>query len=384
MEWINKAVKTIVGLLGLCISYVFPKKDSICIYGAWKGQRFADNPKYLFLESEKRKKLRNIWITKKLEVEQALRQQGFEVYSANSLKGIFYQLRAGKAVLCVGMNDVNASLLGGKKILQLWHGVPLKKIMYDAYTPNWLERIKNKFIKETYVVCTSNNFKKIYQSAFGKDEKHVLVMGQPRNDLFYDSQLVDLEMKKKLEDLTNGRKMILYMPTHRSAGKVPMKLEQHLDLNWMNEFCRRTNSVFVVNKHFYHKGEERIEGYEYICEITDMGFDSQFLLLCANCLITDYSSCYIDYLLRECPIIFYQYDLEHYKQNERELYFEGAGVLPGPVVKNHMDLQTVLESLANDDNAGINEQIFAAKNFFYDKAAQEPVAAKILDIWEKL
>lgn len=380
---IVKGVKKLAGLLELCISYLFPKDERICVFGAWQGQRFSDNSKYLFLESEKRRVLRNIWITKNREVLEALHAQGFEVYLAGSMKGVYYQLRAGKAVVCSGVKDVNEFLLGGKKLLQLWHGVPLKKIMYDAYTPNWIERVKNSFIKETFVVCTSENFRLIYERAFGLDEEHVLVLGQPRNDLFYDSALADLDMKKCLDALTAGRKIILYMPTHRSAGKIQMNLEQHFDFKELNAFCGRMNAVFIINKHFCHREEKKVEGYKNIIDITDKGYDSQQLLIYADLLITDYSSCYIDYLLRERPVVFYQYDLESYKQNERELYFYDSVTLPGPVVKSYKELQKTLETYIMEKADAVETNLLQAKDFFYAKEAQRAVSGKVLDIWER-
>ena len=46
------------------------------------------------------------------------------------------------------------------------------------------------------------------------------------------------------------------------------------------------------------------------------------LLLVADALITDYSSCAGDYALCRRPIFLYQDDLEDYKNNSRQLYFD--------------------------------------------------------------
>ena len=45
------------------------------------------------------------------------------------------------------------------------------------------------------------------------------------------------------------------------------------------------------------------------------------LLLVADLLITDYSSCAGDFALTGRPILLYQNDIEQYSRNDREMYF---------------------------------------------------------------
>jgi CDP-glycerol glycerophosphotransferase (TagB/SpsB family) len=174
------------------------------------------------------------------------------------------------------------------------------------------------------------------------------------------------------------------MPTHRNAGAVKMDMNVILNLDNINSVCQENNAVFIINKHFCHKNEPRIDGYESICEITDTGFDSQFLLAKADVLITDYSSCYIDYLLREKPIIFYQYDLEWYKKNDRELYFEDGTVTPGRIVTEKNELDGVLKDVIQGVSVYDEAETEKIKNFFYDEDNQCIVSAKVLDLWEKV
>jgi CDP-glycerol glycerophosphotransferase len=53
-----------------------------------------------------------------------------------------------------------------------------------------------------------------------------------------------------------------------------------------------------------------------------------------DCLITDYSSIYFDFLLSNKPIIFAPFDLQEYKQKERSLYFEFEEVTIKPYCYN--------------------------------------------------
>ena len=50
--------------------------------------------------------------------------------------------------------------------------------------------------------------------------------------------------------------------------------------------------------------------------------DEQNLLLLADILIADYSSIMVDYTILEKPILLFAYDLEDYKSNLRDFYFD--------------------------------------------------------------
>lgn len=54
-------------------------------------------------------------------------------------------------------------------------------------------------------------------------------------------------------------------------------------------------------------------------------------------LVTDYSSIYFDYLLLDKPIIFFNYDLEEYLNNSRDMYFNYDEFTPGRKYKTRLD-----------------------------------------------
>lgn len=377
-----KGFRFLLNLVLMCFASVFPKDSRIIIYGAWKGEKFADNPKYVFIEASKDKECRHIWISKNKDVLADISKKGYEGYYTYSLKGLGYQLRAKKAVLCLGVNDFYWPLLANKYILQLWHGIPLKKIMYHVYKPNFQERVKNKFYKKMYVLYTSDKYKEIYKYAFDKDEEHLLLCGQPRNDIFFDNKLINEEMDKKLKDLIGDKKIILYMPTHRNEGHVSMDLSLIMNLDDINRLCNKQNYVYLINKHFYHKNETPYVCMSNIIEVTNMNFDSQFLLAKADILVTDYSSCYVDYLLKDKPILFYQYDKEDYVINDREFYFDGAEVMPGEITYEFTAFYESLERVIL--NPEIHSTHLAVKDFFYNKECQSASSGKVLEFLKSL
>ena len=47
----------------------------------------------------------------------------------------------------------------------------------------------------------------------------------------------------------------------------------------------------------------------------------------SDILVTDYSSCFFDFLILDRPIIHFLYDYDYYKEKDRGLYYEKEGVI---------------------------------------------------------
>jgi CDP-glycerol glycerophosphotransferase len=101
------------------------------------------------------------------------------------------------------------------------------------------------------------------------------------------------------------------------------------------------------------------------------------LLLIADLLITDYSSCAGDFLLTGRPLVLAHFDLELYGQQGRSLWVnpEEAGYL---VAKNQGELNQILSNLYSYDHQAIADKI----NRFYGTKetgqSSEAVARRIL------
>jgi len=65
-------------------------------------------------------------------------------------------------------------------------------------------------------------------------------------------------------------------------------------------------------------------------------------------LVTDYSSAMFDFAVTGKPMVFYTYDLEHYRDDVRGFYFDLAEVAPGPLVVTSEEL---VEAIAHSDVA---------------------------------
>lgn len=340
------------------LSFLMPRNNKIWLFGSTFGCRFADSPRYfyLYLSQHREEGIRPVWITKKQEIVTLLSKHGYEAYYAHSLKGIWYCLR-GKVYLYDNYpKDISHWLSGRAVKINLWHGVPLKKIQMD----NLFDKIRHpaglweswkafprRLSDEKpshYIVATSDFFAPIFASAFAT--KKVLITGYPRNDAFLEKDLQQLYLSeeeqslRRIKDCQAGKKIFLYMPTFRESEKEFFEV---VDLKRLQEFLKKENFLLCLKLHCKSKLKEAFDALQ--CEniiVISPDADPYVFVNLVDVLITDYSSIYFDYLLTGRRILFFCYDLEEYVSGSRELYFDYDNFTPGIKAKTHEELEQAM------------------------------------------
>ncbi len=372
------------------ISSKIKRNTDIWLFGAWFGEKYGDNSKALFLYMLQRKTTKHIiWVTKNKEVYNKLKMEGITVLKSISVKGLFYQLRAGVFFSCTGCGDFFSRLLGGAYQINLWHGVGGgKKIGYDAgwYDKEYdkkIKQIQDKGFKNSYYIATSNEMKKVFKTAFHVDDEHVIMAGQPRNDMFFDPKykITTIDTAK-----FTGKTVITYLPTHRleSGGKI--QCSKIFNLNSLNSFCENNNCIFIIKKHFYHKNE--VEELDKYCNILDWtsvpDIDTNELLMVSDYLISDYSSVTADYLLLNRPIFYYCYDLDNYLKKDRDIYWSYDEITPGPKCRTFDELISSLKTVIVEDKDDYTSERERVLSIFYGTQARKAVSQDIFDAVEKI
>ena len=114
------------------LQLLIPRNKKTWIFGAWFGEKYSDNARALFeyvLSHDN--SINVIWLTRNNSVKNKLKSEGKKCYSINSFQGIKYSLLADKIIISSGKKDINQFFINGAKIIQLWHGAPMKKIGFD-------------------------------------------------------------------------------------------------------------------------------------------------------------------------------------------------------------------------------------------------------------
>ncbi len=365
-------IKKIIRLLGnvfiipiYFLSILIPKNKNIWVFGSWFGMRYSDNSRYVFEHVLKHEKnLRPIWLSHNKSVIQLLRNKNFEAYPINSIKGFWYTCRASAAIFSVNLSDINQ--LGSRKLLkvQLWHGIPLKKIVYDDNYENIqknkivqiLKKIKSLLFpfKEVIgswdvVMSTSPLVSTIFKSAFRLEDDRIAVTGTPRADFLLCPSQIHPIIFKETESKEKQHLRIAYFPTHRNDSKALIDFIYKISV--LENFLTDHNAVLYIKLHYYnlsHINPSLIQNSNIIILQEEDCPDINELLPFVDILITDYSSVYFDYLLLDRPMIFLPFDLKDYQAVNRELYGDYNELTPGPKCYTWEEVMVQLEGLIRD------------------------------------
>lgn len=345
------------------LSRFVKKREDLWLFGAWYGLKFSDNSRALFEYIANYTDINPIWMTKDKILLKEIRKKGYRAYAAFSIKGYFYSLKAGKVIISQSiLTDANPYLISNKTIkVQLWHGVPIKKIGKDVEKRlvkcKWIHNYFYFFnnLKYDMVLATSVEVAKNMKSAFDVPSSNIKILGYPRNDILFKG----LEKVKK--------KKILYAPTLRGnkGDRIDIFEKYHFPIAKLESLLTKYNAAFDFKTHPVNMPPmnfiNKIENIENINFIGDVEINE--ILAQYDILITDYSSIFIDYLLLNRPIIFAAFDLEEYKK-DRGLYYKYETITPGVIAENwnfvFIELQNLLE---NRDN--YKEKRNNLKDFFH-------------------
>lgn len=366
---VNQIIPWIINNILKIIKYK-KRDENLWIFGAWGGDDYSDNSKYVFeYVSENLPNIRAVWITKNKEVKNIITNQGYKCYLYNESSGRKVRLNAKYVFYTNGITDIGKyDLSHGSVKIALWHGMPLKKLMYAT---NNIQR-KNKnilrlaqyFILKIYnnnqrniTIATSETTKDLLMRCFEVKPETVLITGQPRNDGLFNTDHIN-SLKKKLYH-KSGHKFVLYMPTWREIGGNEdflnrILLELYSDSLFLDSLVEN-NIILYIKPHPRITVNVRSTDNIIILQgISD--FDTQELIGAADVLITDYSSVFIDYALLERPVHFFVPDLHNYKNDRLGLFFEFNDFADYWFT----ELETFKSIILNDNNScnlGINNAI---------------------------
>jgi CDP-glycerol glycerophosphotransferase (TagB/SpsB family) len=365
------------------LSFLSIRDKTIWIFGSWDGKVFLDNPKYLFLASQKLSpSIKPIWISSNASLVKALRKSGYLAYYTWQIQAILYGFRAkyyfiDHAPLHGGsfFSPTNLWLSGGAKIIQLWHGVPLKRLdtvpsQEKSKTSEFLLALSGLSLFNLrvnyFLVVSSNSFTKIMSQAFQVPQKRIILSGYPRNifpkipeELNFSLQIETNNIVKQFK--AQGKKLIFYIPTFRDYGGNP--LTDAFNLERTKNFLANNESILVVKFHEVDKAILDDLGKDVL--FLPSGFDIYEILDLCDILITDYSSIFFDFLNFNRPVIFYPYDFSDY-QSARCFYFDYKEFVPGPIAYSFDELLQFLNRTLTGGTEDFSEKRKKLNSFCFE------------------
>ena len=374
----NKAVRKKAGFIyALIIKIAFflleiilPKNKNYWCFCTWQGYPHTmDNPRAIFEVIKN-----DSGITKIILYKDAGKpsQEGMNVkfVDAESLKGAYYTARSRVILLgysLTGLSSYSYLLTKKHTIIQLWHGIPLKRIgMLFPEEKFW----PKETVKYAATVSSSTSDKKFMEQVFSPlDVDRVWQSGLPRNDIILmdekklpdDYQTILQELRKRVD----GRTLVLYVPTWRidSANRYQFSEDE---INRLNDVLEAHNAVLAIRGHSNVRANKLMNVRSSNTRIIDVNAvpDVNILLRLTDILITDYSSIYIDFLITGKPILHFTYDLDEYYKERGFLYdindaFASQEVLSFDDLLNELD-RTLSKGVSDKDRYS------HAKNLFHE------------------
>ena len=360
------------------LSIIFKKKSNIVVLGCCplKQTAFLHNTKYLYLYLNNKTDYNTIWICENSLMREKFIKKGYKhVYSKNSLKGLYFSLKAKYFFTDFTLNDILNSITFRAGIcINLWHGIPLKKIGHDdnytkfANLPLWKKTIHNLLIyKDNYYISNNEYEQNCYETAFLASKNKIKILGSPRLDvLFHGFPNEDLFMEEdyaKIKSLKEqGKKLFFYTPTFRDTGK---DISGWLKSEKLKLFLQKNNIILVCKLHPFDKNSLKFELTENFYKMDNVS-DVYPILKYTDCLISDYSSVYFDYLLLDKPILYYVPDLEEYQEQCRGFYGPYEELTAGIKSKNEEELLKAMQDVINGiDNYKEQRKVLRDKMFKY-------------------
>ncbi|MDT0156729.1 CDP-glycerol glycerophosphotransferase family protein [Microbacterium sp. ARD32] len=283
---------------------------------------------------------RTLWLTRSPREEADARALGIRTRPRDGLRGWWATARAGVIVVTHGLGDVNRYGSTDGFVVQLWHGIPLKRIGLDspvtAQVPAGVPaaRILRRMLTVAYraaaqrirvLPAASHRSRGRLESAFGLGGDRVVVTGEPRVDVLSagtpeERRGTASALLTRTGPLLTRQRALLYAPTWRDGAADPAvpTAEQWVRIVRMLE---RHDAILFVRSHPlgegsysppWSSGRVRMLSSELLPDVTPA-------LPRVDALITDYSSLAYDVGLLAMPVVYLAPDAEQYGR-ERGFY----------------------------------------------------------------
>ncbi|RGN05875.1 CDP-glycerol glycerophosphotransferase family protein [Blautia obeum] len=349
----------------------------IWLFSSTDNSHYNYNSRYLFeYVKENLPKITPLFVINDPELRNSLSSKYGKQYfiETESIQGIRQALSAGVWFTSAGLPAYGTGLHKKRLIINLWHGVPLKKIaLLDPNLKKAARIYFKKIFSENYtcILTTSHELIPLMARSFAVSEDKIKVWGQPRNDGLFQKNDCREILGQLFPDLPEYTKTVLYAPTFRDYGQVQLFPFKDFDQKQLEAFLDEKNMLLFIRTHVAEQGSAapylgkriRFLGNEQAEDVTG-------ILNIFDCLITDYSSIYIDYLLTDKPMIFLPYDRQQYLDG-RGMNFDYDDVTPGPKPETFNDF---LDALSPKEDFWKSERTRVNRLF---NEIQHPCAADI-------
>lgn len=354
---------------------IFPIKSNKVFVSNYYGKGYGDIPKYIVNDLlNENDKYDIVWVVKDYSYSSNLPEK-VRIVKRNTIKYIYEQVTA-KYWIDNCRKQFYERKRKHQTYIQTWHGgLMIKKVeksVEDRLPKEYVLGAKNDSKMADILVSNNRFLTSIYKKDFWYDGK-IIECGSPRNDIIYNN---DKNAIKKVYDyfqLSENVQICLYAPTFRSNfsltaynidfEKLKKSLEKRFGGNW--------KILVRLHPNISDKSEELIKYNDYIINASKYD-DIQELLVAANFMITDYSSCIFDYGITYKNCIIYASDIDEYRK-DRGFYLD-IDDFPFTITNNNEELNKEILKFDEKSNKSKLKDFYSKVGLFEDGKGAKTVA----------
>ncbi|MDH2299244.1 CDP-glycerol glycerophosphotransferase family protein [Cobetia sp. 29-18-1] len=204
--------------------------------------------------------------------------------------------------------------------IQLWHGSPIKRMLFDSDERFIMKKTKKHKLRKFHdllrwdYILSQNHFctDKI-RSSFQISKDKILEFGYPRNINIHQSKIETLRLKYQ-SMAGNDKPILLYAPTWRDYNQYGYGN----DLSYMPKFgCSGLMDKYTIIYCGHSFGSDLLDKDVIVKDVLD---DIQELIYVADVLVTDYSSILFDWLPTKKKFVLLW--------NDQQLFKYARGIYP--------------------------------------------------------
>ncbi len=373
------------------------KKNTFLFYSFFG--MYNDNPKYISIKLHERyPDAKIIW------VRSARSHEKFPDYieTVEYASAEFYQWTYRAQVVIdnmLGIRPHDETSSTGKRLLKFfvrslaprrkkrqynistWHGTPLKRLGADRFDAKKPKRKRIQGSCDSMPVGCYFTRDVIKRAYFKEFDVPLNLYGTPRNDILFD-KTIDVKVLKKKLKLPIDKKIILFAPTFRDDSVDESGVAQMNEIDF-NRLFRCLEERFGGDWRFvfrvHHSVITRVDTERLAAECGDriidgnVGDDMAEYMVCADVLLTDYSSSMFDFALTKKPCLLFCPDREHYENDVRGVYLS-IDELPFPISYDNEGLQSCIQTFDREKyTRGVEELLVKIGNVEDGRASERVV-----------
>lgn len=259
-----------------------------------------------------------------------------------------------------------------RRIINIWHGVPIKALDHMS-SGMGIRPIRVELPHHHFVASSKIDRLAMANAFYPLDPSRVHVTGIPRNDFLvrFEDQLPEYyrAQLRRIREIRNGRKLILYAPTYREiqfGGKYYEFSEG--EIKRIRQILREHDAVLAVRMHYHNRPSQTANLLDGEL-IHDMGHavipDLSMIIRESHAIITDYSGLVVDAIYLEKPVVAFAYDRKHYTDTQRGFIYPLELIFPDAICETFDELDRALGLLLQDGRATVFKNS-AAKQIFFE------------------